>query len=1167
NKQLYDWLLEDGPAARDGVIQGLLAIHPASVDTHIEYAYNLADQDRFADALEHLDAAETLDPTNAKLWFARGALHKRKRQFEEAKFAFREAVRHSVDFEPAIQELIWLCENIGERREVLSFIGAELLRQTTFGNGIVTLVVNMQYGIPPRELLGHVKRIRDAKPNLWIAWQCVCRQAGFAELMSERTEAAQENVRRFPSIAELWLDLAEVQRVLNDTDAEQRSLQRAIELAPNYPHAVRMLVQACERADQKDDAKKACTQAIRRTPLAGAPYIEYADLLFRRQEYDEAIKQAAKGIALDPWHDESWNIVSNWCVQLDRVKDLVDMARSLTKKQPGNWRSWLRLALALQARSWFWLSAGVQVQTACANQDEEDARIDECIAAYDEAIKRNPAGYDVFDPRNPVPRDLHDSKAEMLANAGRYDDAAKACNPPAFKGKPPVNLRGRAAWVSAMKGDYEIAKQQMAKVLREDKAYQWGWDRMFDWGYATNDFKAVHDAANDLLRANPQSALAVAMRGEALVRMDEKDAALNDLRAAHRKDPCLQRAVFALFDQQIADEDLVGAEATLRSMEEHLFEGLIEGRRIQFHAAKANQAEALRLYKDLCVSPFPVPPALDTATRAVDLAGWKAEADVIIKDAMKEPNANLHLALLYATGWNPNQANDLPDRIAAIDQALAKLPGNFRFLDLKAELLSNGTQFERAWQTCKEKTFPIDQFALDGRGVWVMFRAGQRTEAIFAMRDLVKKHPKYYWGWMQLADWYGQQQKWVDVLTVAEQLVVINPRDPVGFGYRGQAKENLNDVQAARADYIHSIDLQPNYMFGVWQLFNVYVRAGEWQRAEKLLDKAKKHAEPADWALRRVDLLIYQNKKGPFAAEFENLCKKSAKSPWVIDQSLMFVVQAGWWSEAEEVLHRCLDLGPHICDPWVRLRVAMGDRNVGEDVQQMNSSRPERTNCIAAYAIELAYAKDPGGLRRWILTHEDDLRADTPCWAKVGFALSVIQDWAGIIEWMSDWTDHPKALPGMLLPLIRAHRSLREVDDARKVSLHALTKLNPDFAASFHKVWLMFDSAMKGETLPVQRYLDGSDLGGFDGYHQMIAAMVRAWWLTATDKQTGFARARKVLADAATFAPPIIPDPALTKAYQQCVAELADLRGTFGAKLWRWWRWLMPKLPAVQKTN
>jgi cellulose synthase operon protein C len=1153
NRLMYDWLFEDGPAAREKILKKLIDIHPADAWTRREYALNLMEQERTDEGFQQLDEAEQFEPSSPHLWYVRGLLFKKKKTTEDARFAFREAIRQSIDFQPAIQELLWQCENLQDRRDAVAFVAGELLRQTTFGGGLIGLAQAAQTNYPPPELLAGHRRIRDARPDLWTAWQVVTRQTGYCDLNDEYLASAQAAVQRFPAVSDLWIDLAEAQRVHKNTDAELQALQRALELAPNSVRASQMLLQAHERAGQIDQAKKVAQQAIRRAPLTSDPQIEYAELLYRCQEHDEAIKQLRNALKTDPWYDRAWNLLTTWCLQLERVDELIEVARGFTVKRPGDWRSWFRLALARQ------------VKPPSANEDEEKQRVDASLAAYDEAIKRNPLGREVYDPRTVYPRDLHDSKAEMLAMAERYDDALRACNPPAFKGKPPILLRGRAAWIKAQQGEYDAAKQQMLAILKEDRLYQWGWDRLVDWSMATHDYRAYHDAANELLRTRPQSAVALTYRGEARVRMDERESGIEDLRAAHRKDPCFQLAAFLLFDEQMTDEDYTSAEATLQSMQKCLFAGFVPGRQVQFHAKRGNQATALDVFKVECTSIFPLTDQLDMAMRALDVAGWRSEAEAIVRDAMQQPNWHTHLALMYAANWNPNLANDLPDRIAAIDRGLERLPGNFRFLDLKAELLTVGNQFERAWKTCKEKTYPQDQHWLEGRAAWVMYRGGRTAEGIVTMRELVKQHPKYFWGWMQLADWYGRQQQWVDVLTVAEQLVQINPRDPMGYGYRGQAKQAIGDADAARTDYLHALDLQPNYIFAAWQLFDMYVRKGEWQRADKILDKAKKHADKGEWALRKVDMCVYQNRKSQFAAEFENLLRNSAKMPWLIDQSLQYLVQAGWWSDAEAVLHRCLDIGAHICDPWVRLRIAMGDRTVGRDVENMSANRPERTNCIAAYAVELAYAKDKGGLRRWIAAHDECLRADTPSWAKVARALTVVEDWHGLIEWMSDWDDHDKALPGMLLPLIKAQRSVGEIDDARKVSLYALTKLNPDYGNTFHKVWLMLDQALAGDILPVQRYLETSDLGGFDGYHQMIAAMVRALWLTSTDNERGFTTARQVLADAAKYAPPTIHDPALGKAYQQCVAAMAKMRGSFGAKLWRWWRWLRPTLPTVQK--
>jgi cellulose synthase operon protein C len=1153
NRLMFDWLYEDGPAAREKILKKLIDIHPADAWTRREYAVNLMDQDRTDEGFQQLDEAEQFEPFHPSLWHIRGLLFKKAKNTDDARYAFREAIRQSVDFQPAIQELVWQSENLQDRRDAVAFVVSELLRQTTFGGGLVALAQAVQANYPPQELLASHRRIRDARPDLWTAWQAVTRQCGFCEIKDEYFNSAQQAIERFPAISDLWLDLAEAQRVHKNADAEMQALKRALELAPNSIPALQMLIQAHERAGNIDQAKSVAQQAMRRTPLNSASFIEYADLLYRCQEHDEAMKQMRHALKLDPWHDRAWTLLMTWCQQLERVDELIEVARGWTVKRPGEWRSWFRLALAHQAKP------------PIATEDEEKERIDACLAAYDEAIKRNPLGREVYDPRNAFPRDLHDSKAEMLALVERYEEALKACNPLAFKGKPPIILRGRAAWVKAQQGEYDAAKLQMLAILKEDRFYQWGWDRLVDWSMATHDYRAYHDAANEMLRARPQSAIALTYRGEARVRMDERESGIEDLRAAHRKDPCFQLATFLLFDEQMNDEDYINAETTLLSMKQSIAGDFVDARQVQLHAKRENKSTSLEIFKELCTGTYSTPQAMDMAMRALDVASWKSEAEAIIRDAMQKPNWHTHLALMFASYWNPNLANDLPDRIAAIDRGLERLPWNFRFLDLKAELLTTGSQFERAWKACKEKTYPQDQPWLDGRAAWVVYRGGRTAEGIVAMRELVKQHPKYFWGWMQLADWYGRQQQWVDVLTVAEELVQINPRDPMGFGYRGQAKQMLGDADAARTDYLHALDLQPSYIFAAWQLFDMYVRKGEWQRADKILEKSKKHADKGEWALRKVDMCVYQNRKSQFAAEFENLLRNSSKMPWLIDQSLQYLVQAGWWSDAEAVLHRCLDIGAHICDPWVRLRVAMGDRTVGSDVQNMSEKRPERTNCIAAYAFELAYAKDNGGLRRWIVAHDECLRDDTPSWAKITRALTIVEDWHGIIEWMSDWDEHDKALPGMLLPLIKAQRSVGQIDDARKVSLYALTKLNPDYASTFHKVWLMLDQALEGDILPVQRYLESSDLGGFDGYHQMIAAMVRALWLTSTDKERGFATARQVLADTAKFAPPAVHDPALGKAYQKCVTAMARQRGTVGAKLWRWWRWLRPTLPAVQK--
>jgi tetratricopeptide (TPR) repeat protein len=1160
----YDWLANDGPSAREPILKKLVEDHPHNAWARIEYAYLLSDLDRMDEAHQALDEAEPLEPDGPGVWFARGLLHKKKQRTDDAQFAFRETIRKSVDFVPAQRELIGQCDSLQDRRDAVAFITNELIRQPTNGAGLAGLSAfpeGLEF-FSMEELLACKRRVLEARRDLAAAWACAVNESG--TLLGREAEwlaLAQEAVERFPMHADLWVEFGEAQHHNGNTDAELKAFERAVELSSGRYEAVRMLAAAHERLGSTDAARTVLERAIKRAPRLPAPYLkpnelpllpalrmELGELLWRHGEHDAAITQARQALAVDPWFNRAWNGFFNWCIAMGRTDELIAQAKSWTQERPGEPAMWFRLATAIQA------------QRQLPGSAAEAERIDGYRRAYDEAIRRFPAAWDFYD-----------AKADVLAWDEQIEEAKQCCAPAVYKGRTPIQLRARAAWIKGMQRDYDAAKQQMAAVLREEPNYKWAWDFLLDWSFATHEFKEALDVASELCRRWPNSSFALSKRGFCRLQASEREAGIQDLKMGFRKDPFYWPASNQLFDEQIIDDDLVGAEETLRGQMQGGIGrnfSFVKGNQVQFQAKRDNKDLALTVFKDLCEMPqsFQVPAhVLDKAMRGLDQAGWKKEAEQIVLTAMQKPNWNTQLAMMFAGRWNPSLANDLPDRITALDRALGMAPMTFVFLDLKAQLLADAHQFERAWQVCQEKTFAPEQAPLEGRAAWVLYRSNRTAEAFAKMKEIVKDNPKYQWGWWQLADWYGRQQNWVEVLTVAEHLVIIGPRDPSGYAFRGQAKQNLGDPQAARTDYLHALDIDPAYLFASWQLFDLAARNGEWQRAEKILDKAKKYADKAEWALRRVDLLVYQNRKASFPTEFESLCRNCEKTPWLLEHSLTLLVQAGWWGDAEEVLHRCLDLGPHICDPWVRLRVQMGDRKVGDDVQNMSTRRPERTNCIAAYAVELAYAKNSAGLRDWIVTHADTLRADTKCWAKVGGALAVLEDWPGLIEWMSDWSKHATATPGLLLPLVKALRSVDRGDEARKVSLHALTKLNADYASSFHKVWLMFDQALEGDILPVQRYLETSDLGGFDGYHQMIAAMVRALWLSSSDKQNGFNSARRVLGDAAKFAPPTVHDPALTKSYQCCIGELAKRRSTFGAKLWRIWRWLVPTLPKPPK--
>ena len=73
-------------------------------------------------------------------------------------------------YDPSIQELTFISENLQDRRDSIAFIVSELLRQPTTGEGITMLSNAIGELIPIQELQSFQRRILDAHPDLWQAW-------------------------------------------------------------------------------------------------------------------------------------------------------------------------------------------------------------------------------------------------------------------------------------------------------------------------------------------------------------------------------------------------------------------------------------------------------------------------------------------------------------------------------------------------------------------------------------------------------------------------------------------------------------------------------------------------------------------------------------------------------------------------------------------------------------------------------------------------------------------------------------------------------------------------------------------------------------------------------------------------------------------------------------
>ncbi len=199
----------------------------------------------------------------------------------------------------------------------------------------------------------------------------------------------------------------------------------------------------------------------------------------------------------------------------------------------------------------------------------------EGLAAADRAL--------ALDPRN---LEAHGKRVYLLAISERYDEALAACRPDVFGAAPPLELRARAAGIEAQRGNLALAIERMRQVLADDSNYFWGWSRVADWTEQAEDNAAYLEAAENMVRIQPQEALSWGYRGDARQRTGDRAGAKQDLQRAAQLAPSYVYAGMSLFRMCSEDGEFEEAEAALDKVAAHMPDDYVFAERIRLDCAE-----------------------------------------------------------------------------------------------------------------------------------------------------------------------------------------------------------------------------------------------------------------------------------------------------------------------------------------------------------------------------------------------------------------------------------------------------------------------------------------------------------------------------------------------------------------------------------------------------
>lgn len=452
-------------------LDAMLSLHPEDLRITSAMARQERAEGRDEQALALMQRAVAIDPDEAWLHLELGDTFRDMGRLAEAGESYRTAITLYVDADSAFERLLSVYVGFDDKCKALSFIHGELMRQVSFGNGILEFQQLARRYLPDSQVKQFLQEAVTSRPDLWQSWVAAARFALETDSLDEAQPLLDEAVSRFPLLPRVWVERAEVRRLLDKVDGAESDLRMAISINPHYSTAITRLADVLELLGKQQEALDVLRRALQRSP-GNAPYAGYcADLLWRMGHRDEAWQTLAAALALSPEYGWGWGQLLHWSRVLQRVAEAEAHAVSLAQRFPDSVELWRRCAD---------FSSDPQQQRAYLQR------------ALDLAPYRTDTLQDMC---NLMVDDGHIAEARALL-ARTYPEA----------GSKPSEITTYEAWLTMRTGHVEEAIAAMEKVVVADPGHYNAWRLLALWHHQQGNGEDCCRCARLCVALHPQDA-------------------------------------------------------------------------------------------------------------------------------------------------------------------------------------------------------------------------------------------------------------------------------------------------------------------------------------------------------------------------------------------------------------------------------------------------------------------------------------------------------------------------------------------------------------------------------------------------------------------------------------------------------------------------------------
>ncbi len=522
---------------------------------------------------------------------------------------------------------------------------------------------------------------------------------------------------------------------------------------------------------------------------------------------------------------------------------------------------------------------------------------------------------------------------------------------------------------------------------------------------------------------------------------------------------------------------------------------------------------------------------------------------------------------------------DLSERLAALDKAISLNPRCDAAWDLRALTLARANKWDEALSACHPPAWNDPPVMLRARAAWIQRQRGCLPEAIAEMRAVLKENPDNYSCWRELADWLWESGSYVDAREAALKLTRLAPMDAVPLGYLGDIKARLGDRVGAKADFRRALELDPQYTFAGFSLFDLQLEDDDLRGAGETLDILRKQLA-SEWVRARDAQLALRRGDGRGAM---NVLRELCLSPEADAGALHYVADkamgSGWLGDLEKTVRDVLkDPKAHryagtllvqchrITKRWWYLNELRRLQKLGkageEAVISYISALGETVNQRRVRRELLVPPYFASSLLRLILRrHSSWLRRDDRGWGNVGYALYCFGKSVQTRKWLGDWRERKHAEPWMLNNLVTVLHRSGEDAEAAEVVRHVLAMPLRDSMRPRFQMWAAIEAGLSSNASQLDEWLKGIQKDQLSAYDRELFCLAQT--LKEFNSPTPPRFQKKHRQQLGRFLRAHMNDKSMLRAYYRTARLIAERTGSRWAVFWAYGQQYMPVLAGI----